>query len=101
MADLVTLAMQSPRFDLLTTVASCLFLPAIGLYALLSARLASGESLAIAQRRFFVCLIVTTIVTLRTVIACDDAWLIHTGTLAVMIVGALAIPGHHEATAAV
>ncbi|TWU66311.1 hypothetical protein [Crateriforma conspicua] len=84
---------------LMASVLSTMAMPVIGVSTLLSAKLASGESLAKAQRRFFACLLVITIVTLRTVIVCDDAWIFHMSTLALMIVGALIIPDHDASVA--
>jgi len=88
-----------PDLMLLSTLISTMLLPIAGGSTLLMAKLAHGESAPVAHRRFFVCLVVTTIVTLRTVVSCDDAWLIHTVTLASLIVGALAIPDHQPALA--
>ncbi|MEM9645404.1 MAG: hypothetical protein AAF989_10445 [Planctomycetota bacterium] len=83
----------------LTALFGALVLPLVGGSTLILAKLAQGESVAKAHRRFFACLLVTTIVTLRTVIHCDDLWLIHMSTLAAMILGALVIPGHETSVA--
>lgn len=62
--------------------------------ALMFAKLTRGETARKAEKNFFAFLVVMTLITIRTVVLCDEAWLIHTTTLATMIVGALAIPGH-------
>ncbi|MFK8111034.1 MAG: hypothetical protein AB8B91_02465 [Rubripirellula sp.] len=69
-----------------------IILPLIGGLALLVAKLSQGESKRWAERQFFVVLVAITLVTLRTVIHCDEVWLVHTTTLASMIVGSLVIP---------
>jgi hypothetical protein len=38
-------------------------------------------------------LVVMTLVTLRTVIQCHDAWLVHTMALGTLIIASLMIPG--------
>ena len=68
------------------------FLPMLGIWSLIWSKISFGEAARRAERRFLLTLIVITMVTLRTVVKCDDAWLVHTITLAVMVVGALAIP---------
>ena len=44
-------------------------------------------------------LAVMTIITLRTVINSDEVWLVHTATLAIMIVGSLVIPNQQSTVA--
>ena len=73
-------------------VADTLLMPLIGGIALLTAKLSVGEAARTAERNFFAALIVITAITLRTVITCDEIWLVHTTTLALMIVGSLVIP---------
>ncbi len=73
-------------------IADTLLLPLIGSIALLAAKLSVGEAARMAERHFMVALVVITAITLRTVILCDETWLIHTTTLATMIIGALAMP---------
>ncbi len=84
---------------LLAGLLSTMVLPIAGGTTLIWAKLARGDSVPRAQRRFFACLLVITIVTLRTVIRCDDTWLFHMSTLAAMIVGALIIPDQDAAVA--
>ena len=70
-------------------------IPAACGVALLMAKLTHGEMARKAEKNFFAFLVVMTMITIRTVVLCDEVWLIHTTTLAIMIVGALAIPGQH------
>lgn len=67
-------------------------LPLIGLWALLAIKLSIGDALRRAERRFLFALVFITIITLRTVAYLDDAWLIHTTTLASMVMGAFVMP---------
>lgn len=69
-----------------------ILMPLIGCAALMTSKLSHGEVARWAERQFLATLVVITLVTLRTVIHCDDAWLVHTITLAAMIMGALMIP---------
>lgn len=66
--------------------------PVMGAFALISAKLAQGDAIPKAQRRFLTCLVVVTLLTVRTVMHCDECWLIHMMTLAGMVVGAMALP---------
>lgn len=83
-------------FDLpqITEIVDAIIMPMIGGLALLLAKLSQGDAARWAERQFFAVLVVITLVTLRTVIKCDEVWLIHTTTLGSLIVGALVIPGH-------
>lgn len=81
------------------TVVNALVLPAIGLSLLLMSKLAVGVAARRAERRFLAALLVMTIVTLRTVITCDDLWLVHTATLSMLIVGALLVPNQDASVA--
>ena len=69
-----------------------IMMPMIGCGALIMSKVIRGEMARWAERQFLATLVVITLVTLRTVIHCDDVWLVHTTTLAVMIVGALLMP---------
>ena len=71
-------------------------LPMLGLWALLGTKLSVGESLRRAEKRFLVALVVISLVTLRTVSALDDAWLVHTGTLASMVLGVFTVPSRES-----
>ena len=75
-------------------------LPLIGGVTLFLSKVSSGETARWAERQFLAALLVITLVTLRTVVHCEDTWLIHTITLSVMIVGALKIPDHDSSLAA-
>lgn len=77
----------------ITLIMDALFLPAMGLIALMFAKLSTGDLARRAEKNFYVILVVVTLITLRTVILCEEVWLIHTLTLATMIVGALWVPG--------
>ena len=74
-------------------------MPLLALVALLLAKFTQGDGAKFAQRQFLAALVVMTIVTLRTVIRCDEMWLVHTTTLAGMIVGALVIPNANTSVA--
>lgn len=74
------------------TVMGVFIVPVIGAFALFSAKLAQGDSIPKAQRRFLTCLVAVTLLTVRTVMYCDECWLIHMLTLAGMVVGAMALP---------
>ena len=76
-------------------IADTFLLPLIGGIALFSAKLSVGDAARKAERHFFAALIVITAITLRTVIKCDEIWLVHTTTLALMIVGSLVIPSQN------
>ena len=64
----------------------------------MTAKFSQGDAARWAERQFFVVLVVITAVTLRTVIACHEIWLIHTTTLGSLIVSALVIPSHDGVT---
>ncbi|MGB7344842.1 MAG: hypothetical protein WBD20_11545 [Pirellulaceae bacterium] len=74
-------------------------LPLLGIWSLVWSKISQGENARRAERQFLLVLVVITIVTLRTVINCDDVWLVHTMTLAMMIVGALSIPDQDTSVA--
>ena len=69
-----------------------ILMPLVGCCALFVSKLSYGEMARWAERQFLATLVVITLVTLRTVVHSDDAWLVHTITLASMIMGALTIP---------
>ncbi len=74
------------------SVFNALIFPLIAGVVLAIAKLSRGESARRAERQFMATLLVMTIITLRTVITCDEAWLVHMATLSIMIVGALVVP---------
>ncbi len=76
----------------ITAIMDALLIPAAAGVALMLAKMTRGEMARRAEKNFFAILVVMTVITLRTVVLCEEAWLIHTATLATMIVGALAIP---------
>ena len=76
-----------------------LALPPLGLWALLATKLSVGQSLRRAERSFIVALVVISLVTLRTAARLDEVWLIHTVTLALMILGVFMVPSREGALA--
>ncbi|MEZ6091595.1 MAG: hypothetical protein R3C05_26990 [Pirellulaceae bacterium] len=66
-------------------------IPVFGIVILLASKLASTGK-KFAESLFMASLTLVTLVTLRTVASNDPAWLAHTLTLAVMILGAAWIP---------
>lgn len=83
----------------LTAILNGLLLPLIAGATLVIAKLSRGEAARRAERQFLATLVVMTMITLRTVITCDDVWLVHTATLGIMIVGALVIPSQEASMA--
>ncbi len=83
----------------LFAVLSTFLFPAIGGVTLVATKIASGESRRLAERQFLACLVVVTMVTLHTVVTSDHDWLIHTVTLASMVVGALVLPSQDTSMA--
>lgn len=79
--------------------ASPILLPIIAVWTLVHLKLAVGEEMRSAERRYFVALIVMTVITLRTVVLCDECWFVHTATTAGMILGALLMPSRSEVIA--
>ena len=77
---------------------SALGLPIIAMLALMFAKLSTGNAARRAERRFLAVLIVMTLVTAHTVMTQNAAWLIHTITLGLMIVGSLWIPDQSATT---
>ena len=73
-------------------IANAFVFPLLGGVLLLMSKLTSGDAARRAERRFLAALVLMTIVTVRTVIRCDEIWLVHTTTLSLLIVGALLIP---------
>ena len=76
----------------LTAFMDAILMPFVGGISLLTAKFGRGDAARWAERQFYVVLVVITIVTLRTVIMCNQVWLIHTTTLGTLIVGALVVP---------
>ena len=97
--ELKTESQQLMDLPQMTQIVDAIILPLIGAIALFFAKFSHGEAARWAERQFFTVLVVITLVTLRTVITCDDAWLVHTATLGTMIVGALALPGQDASVA--
>ncbi len=86
----------------LTHVAGMLdaiILPVVGGFSLLFSKISQGDLARHWERQFLLTLVVVTIVTLRTVAYSDQTWLLHTLTLAGMIVGALLVP-HQDSSIA-
>ena len=68
----------------------------VGSIALMYAKLSRGVPARRAEKQFFAILVVLTVVTLRTVITCDEIWIVHTMSLGGLIVCSLLIPGQVE-----
>ncbi len=85
--DLLTL-----DFTKVALIVNAFVFPLLGVVLLLMSKLTAGAAARRAERRFLAALVVMTMVTVRTVMTCDDAWLLHTATLSILIVGALLIP---------
>ncbi len=83
----------------ITNFMDAIMVPLIGCVALMVAKFTVGDAARWAERQFLAVLLVITLVTLRTVITCDEVWLVHTTTLGCMIVGALVIPGQDPSIA--
>lgn len=83
----------------IVSMVDAIVLPFLGLMSLVWSKVSEGEVARFAEKQFLLSLVVITIVTLRTVIYCDDVWLVHTMTLSAMIVGALAIPNRDTSVA--
>lgn len=81
-----------PLWMTLLTLCEAFSLPVIGSIALASSKLTVGVSAQAAQRWFLGVLVAVTLVTCRTVISCDPCWLLHTTTLAMMVVGSMVLP---------
>lgn len=70
-------------------------LPILAGFALVMSKISDPEAARQWERHFMVTLVVVTIVTLRTVIYCDDAWLVHMMTLGSLIIAALIVPNQN------
>ena len=72
--------------------------PLVALLGLWIARCSSNKQLrALTERCFFALLLVVGGGTLRTMVADDHCWLLHTASFAVMVVGAI-VPGSPSST---
>lgn len=74
-------------------------IPVFGIAVLILSKLAIMDK-KFAESLFMAALTLVTLVTLRTVADNDPAWLTHTLTLAVMILGAVWLPSMNDAPAA-
>jgi hypothetical protein len=85
---------DSTVLDLTQTIEliDAIILPLVGCIALFYAKFREGSSARIAERHFLGVLVVMSIVTLRTVIDCNDVWLVHTTALGTLIIASLMIP---------
>ena len=79
----------------ITGMLDAIILPIVGGCSLLLSKISQGELARQWERLFLLTLVVITFVTLRTVTYCDETWLIHTATLAAMIVGSQLVPNQH------
>jgi hypothetical protein len=87
-----------PDLPHIAQILDAVTLPLIGSISLMLAKFSVGDTARVAERHFFAILVVITGVTLRTVIICDQTWLLHTTTLGMLIVGALVIPSQESVT---
>ena len=88
-----------PDLSQVVDLMDAIILPIIGVGALLLSKVCQGDVARHWERQFLFCLIVLTIVTLHTVIHCDDTWLIRTMTLGGMIIAPLMVPGQETSVA--
>lgn len=82
-----------------TGLLNVLILPILAGTSLVLAKLCQGEAARQAERWFLATLVMMTISTIRTVANSDEVWLVHTATLATMIVGSLVIPSQQTPVA--
>ena len=85
-----------PDLSQITEFTDAIILPLIAGIALILAKFTQGDAARWAERHFFGVLVVFTLVTLRTVINCDEVWLVHTTTLGTLIIAALVIPSQDK-----
>lgn len=72
--------------------------PVLSLLSLWIARLCDDSRVkANAERIFFVMMVVVAMATLRTMLANEPCWLLHTGSLGIMVLGAVYPNSHHDA----
>ncbi|MEM6689581.1 MAG: hypothetical protein AAF664_09150 [Planctomycetota bacterium] len=90
---LSSLPFNGKRMDASLNCLPFLAIPMIGIGSLISAKLATTDSMIKAHGQFYAVLVAVIALTARTVYHCEPAWLLHTLTLGCMVVGALAIPG--------
>ncbi len=76
----------------ITNLFDAVILPLVGCIALLFAKFTEGEAARWAEKQFFAVLLVITLVTLRTVITCNEVWLVQTTTLGTLIICSMMIP---------
>lgn len=66
--------------------------PLLAIASLFASKLTAGAVGRSVDRCFFALLVLQVVITIRTVIAMDTAWLTHMATLMVLIVGSVVIP---------
>lgn len=66
--------------------------PLLAIAAMFASKLTVGHAARIADRWFIAMLALQGLITLRTVMNSDTTWLIHMGTLMLLIVGPVVIP---------
>ncbi|QEG40267.1 hypothetical protein [Roseimaritima ulvae] len=66
--------------------------PLLAIMAMFASKLTTGTAGRIADRWFIALLALQGLITLRTVMHADTTWLIHMGTLMLLIVGPVVIP---------
>ncbi len=88
-----------PDASLTFALVDIMAMPLLGFWALMATKLCVGDALRKAERRFFLALIIASFVTLRTVMRLDDVWIVHTVTLAAMILGVFIVPSRDSLVA--
>ncbi|WP_372721879.1 hypothetical protein [Novipirellula sp.] len=72
-------------------IVDAIILPLLALAILCLSKVSHGDLARWSERQFYIALLVMTFVTMRTVALSGDAWLVHTGTLGIMIIGSLVV----------
>lgn len=67
-------------------------LPLVGLLLLVVSKVTAGETARMAGSFFLAVLVISTLVTFRTMLAGETIWLLHALTMAIFIVGAVSMP---------
>ena len=70
--------------------------PLLAIVAMFASKLTAGNAARVADRWFIAMLALQGLVTVRTVMHSDTTWLIHMGTLMLLIVGPVVIPSMRD-----
>ena len=82
---------MSSLMDTLLGLEVCL-LPAVGVFLMITGKVAGGRLAVVAERLFFGTLLLATAATFRALLGGEPHWLMHAVTMAVLIVGSVSIP---------